>query len=825
MLMMIFLSIAASLLVPTGLYGDVNQKIRVGIIDNKPMCYIDDKGKPAGIFVDVLEHTARIEDWSLEYVHDSWPNLRARISRAEIDILLSMAYSEKRAQNYAFNNIAVFNNWAEIYVSSGSSIHSLLDLRKKRIASLEKGIYTTGPEGIINIIEKFNLPIELITTASYLEAIKTVQEGKADAAVVNRLTGALYARQHGLVSSGIIFSPVRIHFAFSKDNPIAPLISEKLDRHLLALKGQENSIYYQSIHQAMGHENIAIVMPHWVPWSLGILLSSFLFIVGISLFLRWQVNKKTLDLREINLQLKADMEKRIIVEAELRESQKRFQALASNSADLIWEFNENGIFTYVSPRIKELLGYRPEEVIGQSLFKLIPEQDKEKVAKRFNALKTDRFSFASLENIILHKDGRLMTLESSGVPIFDKAGGFHGYRGIDRDISKRKKMEAQLQQTQKFEAIGTLAGGVAHDFNNMLSPILGYSEILATRFSAGSSEFESLQEVMKAANRAKDLVRQILTISRQTEHKLIPVKIHLIVNEALKLLRATISKNIVIKHHIEKTGAVLADPTQIHQIVMNLCTNSFHAMRENGGVLSVSISSVDTVKEDQKPGVPNPISGDYLKLEISDTGPGIDPVDLKRIFEPYFTTKKQEEGTGLGLAVVHGIVKSHKGHINVDSQPGKGTTFRIFFPCLETSDTPGDVTLPLQRIQGENEHILLVDDEASIVQMEKNMLKELGYHVTATTSSAELLEIFTNRPDDFDLIITDMSMPKMNGAELARKLMVIRPDIPIILCSGFSDNMNEEKAKSIGLKSFLLKPVAVEVLSHTIRNALGKNER
>jgi CheY-like chemotaxis protein/anti-sigma regulatory factor (Ser/Thr protein kinase) len=386
-------------------------------------------------------------------------------------------------------------------------------------------------------------------------------------------------------------------------------------------------------------------------------------------------------------------------------------------------------------------------------------------------------------------------------------------------------MEAQLQQTQKFEAIGTLAGGVAHDFNNMLSPILGYSEILATRFSAGSSEFESLQEVMKAANRAKDLVRQILTISRQTEHKLIPVKIHLIVNEALKLLRATISKNIVIKHHIEKTGAVLADPTQIHQIVMNLCTNSFHAMRENGGVLSVSISSVDTVKEDQKPGVPNPISGDYLKLEISDTGPGIDPVDLKRIFEPYFTTKKQEEGTGLGLAVVHGIVKSHKGHINVDSQPGKGTTFRIFFPCLETSDTPGDVTLPLQRIQGENEHILLVDDEASIVQMEKNMLKELGYHVTATTSSAELLEIFTNRPDDFDLIITDMSMPKMNGAELARKLMVIRPDIPIILCSGFSDNMNEEKAKSIGLKSFLLKPVAVEVLSHTIRNALGKNER
>ena len=815
--------IVSSFFIPINLYGDVNPKIRVGIIDNKPMSYIDDMGKPAGIFVDVLEHAARIEGWSLEYIFDTWSNLRAGTLRAEIDILLTMAYSEERAQKYAFNKIPVFNNWAEIFVPAGSSIHSLLALSKKRVASLAQGIYTTGPEGIISINDKFGLQIELVNVPSYIEAIKAVQDGKADAAVVNRLTGSFYARQYGLESSGIVFSPVKIHFALQKDNPAAPSIIEKLDHHLSALKGEEGSIYYQTINQAMGDENITFVTPRWVPWSLGILLSLVLFIAGVSFFLRWQVNKKTLDLQEMNLQLNADMEKRIAVEAELRQSQERFQALASNSSDLIWEFDENGLFTYLSERMKDLLGYRPEEVIGKSILELIPEPVKQKAADELNALKATRSPFAYLENIFQHKDGRSVTLESSGVAIIDKAGGFRGYRGIDRDITKRKKIEAQLRQTQKLEAIGTLAGGIAHDFNNMLTPIIGYSEILSSRYSIGSSEFESLQEIIKAANRAKDLVRQILTISRQTEQELVPVKIGLIVKEALKLLRATIPKNIEIKQNIGKTGTVLADPTQIHQIVMNLCTNAFHAMGENGGLLSVSMSLADTYRLDQKPGLPNLNNGNYLQLDISDNGQGIDPANLKRIFEPYFSTKKKEEGTGLGLAVVHGIVKSHKGHINVSSEPGKGTIFSIYLPCLETTDTPAEAIIPVKRLQGGHEHILLVDDEESIVKMQKQMLEGLGYRVTGRSSSSDLLDLFIDSPDDFDLVVTVMAMPNMNGSDLAKKLLDIRPDVPIILCSGFSENMNEEKAKSIGLKSFLMKPVTVEELSHAIRNVLEQN--
>ncbi len=823
----LFLSLSFFLLLPISnplaVHGDNVQAIRVGITDNKPMCFIDDAGKPAGIFVEVIEHVADWEGWSLEYVHGPWASLRARLSRGEIDILLSMAYSAERAQLYAFNSVAVFNNWAEVYVPSGSSIHSLLDLKNRRIASLAEGIYTTGPEGLMSLDENFNLEIEIITTASYLEAMRAVRAGEAEAAVVNRLTGALFADSFELEKSGIVFAPVKIHFALNKDNPLTPSIRKKIDEHLLALKKDRNSKYHQSINLALGGENLSVETPIWVPWSLGILLFSFFLILCVSFFLRWQVNKRTLDLREANKKLKTDMESRIQIEADLRESQERFQALASSSSDWIWEFDENEIFTYASPRIKDLLGYTPEEVIGRSPFDFIPAFSRKKVALEFSVFKDARNPFTNLENVNRHKDGKLVTLESSGVPVFDENGEFRGYRGIDRDISERKKIEAQLQQAQKLEAIGTLAGGIAHDFNNLLTPILGFSEMLHIRFADGGSEAESLGEVMNAAHRAKDLVNQILTISRQTEHELIPVKIHLIVKEALKLLRSTIPKSIEIKANINASGSVLADPTQIHQIIMNLGTNAYHTMREDGGVLSVSLSLVDISQEDQKVGSLDLTPGAYQQLVISDTGCGMDHATIKRIFEPYFTTKKMGEGTGLGLAVVHGIVKSHKGHIYVYSEVGKGTSFKIYLPCFETADSAKKETMDSQQIPGGHEHILIVDDEEPIVHMETKLLEGLGYRVTATTSSTRLRNIFLDSPDDFDLIITDMAMPEINGADLAKDLLNIRPDLPMILCTGFSDRINEKIAKSIGIKAFLMKPVILKNLAIKVRKVLDAN--
>jgi PAS domain S-box-containing protein len=814
----IFISLFTS--APLLVHGDTMKAIRVGITDNKPMCYIDDKGKPAGIFVEVLNYVAAKEGWNLEYVHGTWADLRAGLSSGTIDILLSMAYSKERDEQYSFNKIAVFNNWAEVYVLPGSSIHSLLDLKNKRIASLMKGIYTTGPEGLATLNEKFNLEIELIATDSYLEAMQAVRAGKAQAAVVNRLTGALYAVSVGLEKSGIVFAPVKIHFALNRDNPSTQQIFESIDKNLSELKRDPGSIYHRSIHRALGGENVREVIPPWVLWFLGFLLLLFLLIVGFILFLRWQINKKTLDLREVNAKLNNELARRIKIEADLRESQERLQALAANSSDWIWEIDENDNYSYGSSRISDLLGYTPDEIVGKTPFDFMQAAERIKVAETFKVLKAARQPFSNLENVNQHKNGSLVVLESSGVPAFDKNGKFQGYRGIDRDISQRKKIEAKLQQAQKLEVIGTLAGGIAHDFNNLLTPILGYSELLRARFSDDSSEAGSLGEVISATHRAKDLVKQILTISRQTEHELIPVKMHLIVKEALKLLRSTIPKSIDIQENITASESILADPTQMHQIIMNLGTNAYHAMRKDGGILSVSLSSVDISQDDQKVGSLDLSPGTYLQLVISDTGDGMDQATAKRIFEPYFTTKKKGDGTGLGLAVVLGIVNSHKGHISVDSETDKGACFNIYLPCFEPTDTGSKNAPGAQEIPGGHEHILLVDDEESIVHMETKLLEGLGYQVTATTSPKRLKDIFIENPEQFDLVITDMAMPEMIGADLAQDILSIRPDLPIILCTGFSDTIDEKKASSIGIKSFLIKPIVLREIATKIRNIL-----
>jgi CheY-like chemotaxis protein len=288
----------------------------------------------------------------------------------------------------------------------------------------------------------------------------------------------------------------------------------------------------------------------------------------------------------------------------------------------------------------------------------------------------------------------------------------------------------------------------------------------------------------------------------------------------LKLLRSTIPKSIDIQANITESGSVLADPTQMHQIIMNLGTNAYHAMRKAGGVLSVSLSSVDISQEDQMFGSLDLPPGAYLKLAISDTGHGMDQATVKRIFEPYFSTKKMGEGTGLGLAVVHGIVKSHNGHISVYSEVDRGTRFNVYLPYFEQTDTAQKESLDSQQITGGHEHVLLVDDEESIVRMETQLLEELGYRVTSATSPTRLWDIFIDSPDNFDLIITDMSMPEINGADLAKDILSIRSDLPIILCTGFSDTIDEKRAKSIGIKTFLVKPIVLKDLAIQVRTIL-----
>jgi signal transduction histidine kinase/ActR/RegA family two-component response regulator len=402
--------------------------------------------------------------------------------------------------------------------------------------------------------------------------------------------------------------------------------------------------------------------------------------------------------------------------------------------------------------------------------------------------------------------------------------GNTAYMQIATDITQIKKLQEQksrtemkLVQAQKLEAIGTLAGGIAHDFNNILASVLGYTELLLEDVEKGTKVEDKLQGIYTAGNRAKDLVNQILTFARQTDEEIKPINVGRIAKEALKLLRASIPTTIEFRENLDSDALINGNPTQVHQIFMNLCTNAAHAMEADGGILKVSLTDIAfTEPEAIAHEILSP--GNYLKIEVSDTGTGIEPEVLSSIFEPYFTTKSAGEGTGLGLAMVHGIVSGYRGVITVESDPGRGTAFFIFLPQAPKHEH----RLKHQRFEAEggNERILVVDDEQPIAEMMQQMLERLGYAATVRTSSLKALELFRLKPMNFDLVITDMTMPNMTGDKLAVALMEIRPDIPLVLCTGYSKKMSAERALELGIKAFVLKPLVKTEFTQIVRKVL-----
>ena len=400
-------------------------------------------------------------------------------------------------------------------------------------------------------------------------------------------------------------------------------------------------------------------------------------------------------------------------------------------------------------------------------------------------------------------------------------GEISGTLGRSIDISDRNKVEAKLQQAQKMEALGTLAGGIAHDFNNILAIILGNTELTIEDVSERSPVRHRLEEVRKACLRAKDLVKQILTFSRQTEHEMTPIKTTPIIKESIKLLRSSIPTTIEIRHNLSShSDTINGDPGQIKEVLINLCSNSADAMRENGGVLEVSLENI-TLDEQTAVGYDALSPGDYLRLSVSDTGHGIEPDILNRVFDPYFTTKKAGEGTGMGLAAVSGLIRNHNGAITVHSEEGKGATFHVYLPLAQDEISPrADIAGPLPT---GSECILFIDDEQSLVNLGRQILGRLGYSVITRTSSSEALDLFRKNPDQFDLVVTDMTMPHMQGDRLAKELIKIDPDIPVILFTGYSDQIDEEKAKEMGIAAYIMKPVAMREMANTIRKVLDKN--
>ena len=514
-----------------------------------------------------------------------------------------------------------------------------------------------------------------------------------------------------------------------------------------------------------------------------------------------------------------DITERKQAETSLLQKKKEAERYLNLAGVMFIGLDRYGNVNVANEKACEVLECANAEIVNQNWFdNFIPQRIRKNVRNVFKQLMEGEIEPVEYyENPVITKNGKEKAIAWHNTVIMDEDNHAIGILGSGEDITEKLKLQAQLHQAQKMEAIGNLAGGIAHDFNNILSSIIGFTELALDETQKGTTLEDSLQEVYAAGKRAKDLVKQILAFARQSEEKLSSIQPSVIAKEVLKFIRSTIPTTIEVQQEIESDALIMGNATQIHQVLMNLCTNAAHAMENSGGILIVSLKDVVLNEKDLSVGMK---SGEYAEITVSDSGVGIAPETIESIFEPYFTTKRVGEGTGMGLAMVRGVVESYGGTVNVHSQLGKGATFTIYLPITKRRSAQGEYIQ--EQLPTGTERILFVDDEAPIAKMGGQTLERLGYSVTTRTSSIEALELFKTKPDDFDIVVTDMTMPNLTGDQLSIEMMKIRSDIPVILCTGYSRKISDEIASEIGIKAFAYKPVVKADLAKTVRKVLDE---
>jgi signal transduction histidine kinase/CheY-like chemotaxis protein/ABC-type amino acid transport substrate-binding protein len=850
------------------------EPLLMGVYDNHPLMIVDSENRSSGFLVDVVNRIAGQESWEVIYRPGTWSQCLEWLRRGEVDLLGGIAYGEHRARDFDFSRESLITEWGQVYVTPGVPIDGVADLNGRKVAVLLDDLHFSN---LRVLVQQFGIQCRFVEAEDYETVLMLVEARRCDAGLVNQFYGAYHGKDFRVAKSPIVFSPVKIFFAAPKERH--PELLEKLDRRLIDLKQDPGSIYFQAMDRWFGGlpEKPA---PVWIPLAALAAAGLVAAVVLLNLLLQRTVRRKTRELSAKNTDLLAEILQRRQAEEILHRQHEYLMALHETALGLIRRLNLDDLLKAIVSRAGVLLEAREGFVYlyeagenrlvlkaglgdyatalghrlapGEGLVGLTWQEGAPRAVADYPSwpgrrprpvsgaihsvvavplasgtrttgvigLTRDRpnHPFAADEQRVLEQFAELAAIAIDNATLYTQLQLELGER--QRMEKERRAMEDQLLQAQKMEAIGTLAGGIAHDFNNILGAMIGYTELCLYDLSPGHPARSNLDQVLRAGSRARDLVKQILAFSRKSEAHRSLINVVPIVSEVAKLLRASLPATITIRQEVDPAvGMILADPIQVHQVLMNLCTNAAHAMEESGGALAVRVVPVTLAGGDH--GAPGQLAeGAYIRLQVSDTGSGIDPAVMDRIFDPYFTTKPKDKGTGMGLAVVHGIVSSQGGAVAVDSRMGAGTTFTVWFPMAEREAAPREQAQPV--LLPGTERVLLVDDEAALVDLGQAMLTRLGYRVTTRTSSLEALEAFRADPLRYDLVITDMTMPNMTGDRLADAVRTIRPEIPVILCTGYSERMSEEKARAMGIAGFLYKPLLLEQLSRTIREALAE---
>jgi len=768
--------------------------------DTRPLEFVDAQGEYHGMVADYMHHVA--ENLDIEFTVVEPANMQELLRLAEqrkVDVIAAFAGNPANTDFMLFTNPYLELSTAILANRSEKEPLTLSVMSEKKMdLALPKGY------DVLSYVEKFYPALHVQTTYNYLAALLHVSFNEIDATIISLPQASYFIEDKGITNLRVAgYTDYRLYYRMGVRSDM-PVLADILQKALDSITPVERErILKRWVH--LQQDYLSTLFSSRFIWyivvsAISFTLLAFVVIIFWNRTLRQRVNERT---RELKSEL---------------QDRTRFLAALDQAEDGIFILDTDGILEYVNASLLHLTQYTEEEMLGRHISMLRGKKHPQEFFEELWKVLRSGGVWRG-ETVYVKKSGEEISAEVTATPVFDDAGNLINIVELIRDVTEQRKMEERLKQSQKLEELGTLAGGIAHDFNNIIAAISGYAELALPSAEKGSRVQVNLERIQQVAERARAMVHQILVFSRRRKPEKVLVDVSAMAEEVLQLLRSSLPSTIEIQSELADGCTVMADASQLHQVVMNLGTNAGYAMRTNGGTLRLQTYSIELDAE--KARLTGLAAGQYIALIVEDTGEGISAQNVRRIFDPFFTTKPKGEGTGMGLSMVHGIVTSMRGHISVESSEGTGTRFTILLPfcCGEQEGVPAG-SAPLTHGEG---RIMLVDDEVDLVNVYSSALRDLGYEVETFSDPSEALKAFRKAPDSFDLLVTDQTMPRLTGDKLAAVVHVLRPDVPIILCSGYSDAIDSITEGENGIRSVLPKPFELKELARTVQILLRRS--